>query len=277
MSFASKLIPALGFLAKVSAGAAVLGFMGSQALYVVPPGHRSLHFSRFGGGVLPEEHNEGMHFVVPWFQKPHIIDVRTTPYVIRTDTGTKDLQTVKLAVRVLFKPEEGALQRIFTGIGEDFSDKVFTSIGNEVLKAVVAQFDADELVTQRELVSQEIRARLRERAAHYQLSLRDISITALEFSPEYAAAIEAKQVEQQRAERQRYVVEYAKQLQLATVIRAEGETQAARLISEALKVSPEFLELRRIEAARDIARILSTSRSVIYLPNTAGLLMNMSM
>jgi prohibitin 1 len=266
----SKFIPLLTKVAQFGAGLTALSFVGSQAMYVVPPGHRALHFSRFGGGILPEEHDEGINFVLPWFQRPHMIDVRTTPYVIRTDTGTKDLQTVRLTVRVLYAPELGKLQKLFTGVGEEFADTIFTSIGNEVLKAVVAQFDADELVTQREVVSQQIRARLRSRAGYYDLELKDISITALEFSPEYAQAIEAKQVEQQRVERQRYIVDIARQLKLASVIRVEGETEAARLISEAMMISPEFLELRRIEAAKDIARTLATSRNITYLPGGSG-------
>ena len=78
-------------------------------------------------------------------------------------------------------------------------------------------------------------------------------------SPEYTAAIERKQVEQQIAERQRFVVEKAKQEKLATVIRIEGETEAGRLISEAMKISPEFLELRKIEASKVLETIWGRS------------------
>ena len=135
--------------------------------------------------------------------------------------------------------------------------------------AVVAEFDADELVTQREHVSRDIRDRLIRRAENYNIVFRDVSITKLEFrlrfipdsskestfslssthfcfSPEYTAAIERKQVEQQIAERQKFVVERAKQEKMAAVIRVEGETEAGRLISEAMQISPEFLELRSL-------------------------------
>mmetsp|Transcript_15200 Transcript_15200/g.22757 ORF Transcript_15200/g.22757 Transcript_15200/m.22757 type:complete len:279 (-) Transcript_15200:63-899(-) len=265
-------------LAMIAGGLTGAGMVANNTLFVVPPGHRGLKYARFGSeaGVQKFEYDEGLHVYFPWFQNFHLIDIRTTPYVIRTDTGTKDLQTVRLSVRVLYAPKQGKLQKIFTGIGEDFSEKVFTSIGNEVLKAVVAQFDADELVTQRENVSQMIRTRLRERAKHYDLSLKDISITSLEFSAEYAYAIEAKQVEQQRAERQRYIVEREKQLKKANIIRIQGETEAARLISNAMKISPEFLELRRIETAKTVARILANARNVCYLPSGSNMLLNLS-
>jgi len=88
-------------------------------------------------------------------------------------------------------------------------------------------------------------------------------------------AIEQKQVAQQMAIRQTYMVEKAKQEKLAEVIIAEGETEAGRLIAEAYKDGNEFLQLRRIEAAREIARYLARSRNVVYLPSNGNVLMSL--
>lgn len=110
------------------------------------------------------------------------------------------------------------------------------------------------------------------------------------FGREFTQAVEAKQVgarhppcclyvapkfpalaAQQDAERQRFVVEKAEQEKLAAVIRAEGESEAAKLISGALQKSGQgLIELRRIEAAREIAATLAASRNVTYLPNGGG-------
>ena len=79
------------------------------------------------------------------------------------------------------------------------------------------------------------------------------------------AAIEQKQVAQQVAERQRFLVDKAKQEKLAEVILAEGETESARLIQEAMKEGNEFLQLRRIEAAKEIAYVMSHSGNVCSL------------
>lgn len=103
-------------------------------------------------GVLPVEKDEGTHFLVPWFQKVSSIDVRTKPRNISTTTGSKDMQTVSLTLRVLHKPEVSQLHRIVSNLGLDYEERVLPSIGNEVLKAVVAQYDADELITMREQV-----------------------------------------------------------------------------------------------------------------------------
>ena len=256
--------------------AGVAGWGISQTMYVVPPGFRALKFKRFGGGLQPEEYAEGLHFLVPWFQRRILMDVRTQPHVLITDTGTKDLQNVRISIRVLWAPKVDRLHDIVTTLeATNYAENVFKSIGNEVLKAAVAQFDADELVTSREIVSQNIRSNMMARAAGYNLELKDISITNIEFSSEYSQAIEAKQVEQQRAEQQRYSVEISRQLTQARVIEVEGESHAARIISQAMAVSPDFLELKRIETAREVARILATSRNIVYLPGNTNVLMSL--
>jgi len=95
----------------------------------------------------------------------------------------------------------------------------------------------------------------------------DISIVDLTFGREFTQAVEQKQVAQQEAERARFIVEKAEQEKLAAIIRAEGESTAAKLISDALAASGQGLvELRRIEAAKEIAQTLSSARNVTYLP-----------
>lgn len=98
-----------------------------------------------------------------------------------------------------------------------------------------------------------------------------MSITHLTFGKEFTAAVEQKQIAQQDAERARYVVEKAEQEKLAAIIRAEGESMAADLISQAVqKAGPGHVELRRIEAAKDIAKTLTKNRNVTYLPSGSG-------
>merc|ERR1711997_1173647 len=103
-----------------------------------------------------------------------------------------------------------------------------------VLKAVVAQFDAGELITNREMLSNSVRKDLVSRAEQFGLILDDIAITHLTFGREFTQAVELKQVAQQEAEKAKFLVEKAEQIKTASIISAEGDTQAAELLAKAI-------------------------------------------
>jgi len=264
-------------LNRISRGALGIGIglaAASTSLYTVDGGHRAVLFDRIYG-VKDVVKGEGMHFLLPWLQKPIFFEIRTSPRSIKSETGSKDLQTVNLTLRVLFRPDEAHLPHIFRNLGLDYDERVLPSLGNELLKAVVAQYDAGELITQREHVSREIREALTKRAAEFHILLEDVSITHLSFSHEFTSAIEHKQVAQQDAERSKFIVMKNEQLKRAAIIRAEGESEAARLISEGMKSGPGFIELRRIEALREIAETLSKSRNITYLPSGSNMFLSL--
>ncbi|KAK8162451.1 band 7 family-domain-containing protein [Phyllosticta citrichinensis] len=249
---------------------AIPGFVAlsvaQASIYDVRGGTRAVIFDRFQG-VKETVVNEGTHFLIPWMQRSIVYDVRTKPRNISTTTGSKDLQMVSLTLRVLHRPEVRMLPRIYQSLGTDYDERVLPSIGNEVLKAIVAQFDAAELITQREAVSNRIRTELLKRAQEFHIALEDVSITHMTFGKEFTKAVEEKQIAQQEAERARFVVEKAEQERQANVIRAEGEAEAAETISKAIAKSGDgLLQIRRIETQKEIATMLSKNPSVTYLP-----------
>ncbi|KAJ1663448.1 Prohibitin-1, subunit of the prohibitin complex (Phb1p-Phb2p) [Coemansia sp. RSA 1813] len=239
-------------------------------IYDVKGGQRAVIFDRLQG-VKQTVTSEGTHFLIPWLQRAIIFDVRTRPRLISTTTGSKDMQMVSLSLRVLQRPSIPNLPRLYQNLGLDYDERVLPSIGNEVLKSVVAQFDASELITQRDIVSARIREELLARAQEFNIELDDVSITHMTFGKEFTVAVEKKQIAQQEAERARFVVEKAEQEKQAAIIRAEGEAEAAESISKALtKAGPGLVKLRRIEASREIAETLAAARSVTYLPSNGA-------
>jgi len=264
----------LGSIAKLAVGVGVGAVAFNNCIYTVPPGHRAIMFNRYSG-VEKGARGEGAHFKVPVYQWPIMMDVRTTYRVIASVTGTKDLQSVSLSLRVLSRPNIEKLSTVYSTLGENFNDRVLPSVGNEVLKAVVARFNAEELLTLRERVSAEIKEAMTQRCNQFDIILDDVSITHLTFSNEFAKAIEAKQVAEQQAERAKFVVAKAEQEKLALIMRSDGDAQAAKLVTEALAQSGKgAIELRKVETAVEIANLLSKNRNVTYIPSGQGLLLN---
>jgi prohibitin 1 len=262
---------ALNKLGRASGVLAVGAFTASQCLYNVDGGERAVMFDSLRGGIRDDVRGEGTHFLIPVIQRPIVIDVRTKPREIPSVTGTKDLQMVNIKMRVLWRPVVEDLPKLYRELGTDFDERVLPSIGNEVLKSVVAQYNAEELLSKREEVSSRIKQEMMKRARHFHLTLDDVSITHLTFGREFMRAIEAKQVASQEAERQQWVVVRAEQERQAVVTRAEGEAEAALIITKAMeKTGSAIIEVRRIDAAKEIAGKLAGSRNITYLPSSSG-------
>ncbi|NXF26770.1 PHB protein, partial [Rhodinocichla rosea] len=263
---AAKVFESIG---KLGLGLAVAGGVVNSALYNVDAGHRAVIFDRFRG-VQDVVVGEGTHFLIPWVQKPIIFDCRSRPRNVPVITGSKGDSGGSRGFGVC--PSAPA---ICGPKGQAPVPGSFQPVPTPLLP-LQARFDAGELITQRELVSRQVSEDLTERAATFGLILDDVSLTHLTFGKEFTEAVEMKQVAQQEAERARFIVEKAEQQKKAAVISAEGDSKAAELIANSLATAGDgLIELRKLEAAEDIAYQLSRSRNITYLPSGQSVLLQL--
>lgn len=124
-------------------------------------------------------------------------------------------------------------------------------------------------------MSANIKSRLVKRLNDFNIILDDVSIVDLVFGQEFARAIEEKQIAQQQAERAKFVVMRAEEEKKQIIIRATGEARAAEFFGKAMQESPAYIDLKRIEAAREIANNLGQSRNKVYL-DSDSLLLNLT-
>lgn len=224
-------------------------------------------------GLRDQVYGEGIQYRLLGIDDVKRFDIRIRPRTLQTVTGTKDLQMVNVRLRVLFRPEVQRLPVLFRTFGLDYDERILPSVSNEILKAVVAEYKAEELIQKRDAVSQRVFELMKVKVAQFGIDLEDISLVDIQFGKDFMAAVEQKQVAQQEAERFRYVVLENEQKRRAAVVKAEGEAESARLISNAMATSGKaFLDLRRIEAAVDVASHLAAKDNVSFVPQNVLLM-----
>nr|CAD1817757.1 unnamed protein product [Ananas comosus var. bracteatus] len=215
-----------------------------------PPRHRLQPHPGHQDKVYPE----GTHLMIPWFERPIIYDVRARPHLVESTSGSRDLQMVFTSV--LTRPLPERLPTIYRTLGQNYNERVLPSIIHETLKAVVAQYNASQLITQREVII--FPFIYRNKAHNFNIALDDVSITSLSFGKEFTHAIEAKQVAAQDAERAKFIVEKAEQ------DKKKARQKAPSLSAKLSQTTGGVLALRQIEAAREISHTLSNSTNKVF-------------
>ena len=139
--------------------------------------------------------------------------VQTRAKVMTSTSGTKDLQMVKIDLRTLSRPHPDKIGDIYRKLGtrDDYEDVVLSSMTNEVSKSVIARVNAQALISQRGQISAMIKRELSERLPKFNIILDEVAITHLEFSPDFKAAVESKQVAKEQADRAKFLVIKAEQ------------------------------------------------------------------
>eukprot|EP00331_Platyophrya_macrostoma_P000141 CAMPEP_0176407390 /NCGR_PEP_ID=MMETSP0127-20121128/1386_1 /TAXON_ID=938130 /ORGANISM="Platyophrya macrostoma, Strain WH" /LENGTH=312 /DNA_ID=CAMNT_0017786593 /DNA_START=21 /DNA_END=959 /DNA_ORIENTATION=+ len=271
---ARRSLGSFGQIAPMMVGLTFTGIAGwtlYNSVYFVQGGFRAVKFNAITG-LYEKTWGDGANFAIPYLETPVIFDIRNKPAEVITSSGSRDLQMVNMAVRVLYQPSVENLHHIYRNLGQNYAETVLPSLVNEIIKAVIAQFNAADLLQRRPEVSQRIAMMLAERAQRFYIDITDVSITEMSFGKEYTNAVESKQIAQQMAERAKFRVEQAEQEKRGTILLAEGEAQSAKLIGDAINNNPAFIELRKLEAARTIAKTIGQHGKGAYYLDSGSLL-----
>ena len=237
----------------------VIGVVIFASVKIVDAGHRGVLLHWNAVDLTNPPLDEGLHFVVPFQDDVINIEVRTLKYEKETRSASKDLQTVETTVTVNYHPNKEAIHRLYKNLGLDYENRVIQPAIEETVKQVTANYNAEELITKRPLVKQDIETSIRERLNQFDVVTDVISITDFEFSPLFAQAIEAKVEAEQKAlkaenDLQRIEVEARQReanaigLANSNIAEAKGEAEAIAIINKALAENPNYLEWLKTQA-----------------------------
>jgi regulator of protease activity HflC (stomatin/prohibitin superfamily) len=199
------------------------------------------------GKVQERVLGEGIHFIVPIVNTVIKLSVRVQKQQISAEASSKDLQDIfsDVALNWHIIPEE--VNVIFQEIGDEpaIVERIINPAVEEVLKAVIAKYTAEEIITRREEVKLGIDNSLTSRLANYHIAVDDISLVDVHFSPRFNEAVEAKQIAEQEAKRAEFIALKASKEAEAKINLAKGEAEAERLLRETL--TAELLQKQAID------------------------------
>lgn len=199
------------------------------------------------GAVEDKVLTEGLHFVVPIMNSVQILDVRTQKYEVNASASTKDLLDVATTVAINYHLNPSSVNQIYQTIGLDFENRLIAPAVQEVVKSTTAEYNAEELITERPLVKQNIEDKLRERLASRDIIIETISITNFQFPEKFNQAIIDKQTAVQLKQKAENDLERIKVEAQQVVAKAQGEAEAVKIINEQLLKSPLYLQYLAIQ------------------------------
>jgi len=198
------------------------------------------------GAVQDNVLNEGIHFRIPVVQTVIIMDVKIQKVLTDAASSSSDLQDVSMSVALNYHIIPDKANLVYQTIGVEFKERVIDPAIQEVMKAVSARYTAEELITKRPIVSSEMKDALSSRLLVSNIAVDAFSIINFRFSQTFTDAIEAKQTAEQNALKAKRDLDRIKVEAEQTIAAATAEAEALRL--QKMNISPDLIELRKIEA-----------------------------
>lgn len=213
------------------------------SITTVPTGYVGVK-TRFGE-VQDDVIQEGLNTKVPFIEKIVKIDCRTKKAELESNSASKDLQDVSLKIAVNYNVNKDSANKLYQEVGVDYEQIIVQPAILESIKAVTAQYTAEQLITNRQEVSNLMQDTLKGKLEGKGFNIVDLSITDLNFSDAYNKAIEEKQVAQQNAQKAEYELEQAKIDNEKKIENAKTESEVMALQNE--QITENTLRLKALE------------------------------
>jgi prohibitin 2 len=222
-----------------------------ESVVVVQAGHRGVVL--YVGAVENRVLGEGIHFIIPFAEQVVPLEVRTLKYVADATAASNDLQEVQTTIALNYHIGPSQANIIYQQLGADYADRIIAPTIQESVKASVAKFNAEELITKRATAKAVIAETIANTLGARNIIVETVFITDFKFSPAFASQIESKVVAFQK-----YLTEQNNLLAVkvianqsvvqsqaaarSNVAKADGESQAIKIITAQLKQSPQYLQ-----------------------------------
>ncbi|MDO5560627.1 MAG: prohibitin family protein [Oscillospiraceae bacterium] len=238
----------VGFIA-IAAGAVILA---AASVAVIPAGNTGVVLTL--GKVSKNVYHEGFHFKVPFIQSVEVMSNKIQVYETTATAVSKDLQSVSSSIAVNYKIGYDSSANIYQNIGRDYQTIILMPAVQESMKSVTAKYTAEELITERQIVGDEIKSSLESKVNEYGIIIEKFNIVNFDFSEEFNSAIEAKQVAEQN------LLKTETEKKQAIVV-AEGEAEKKKIAAQA---EAEAI-LAEANAQADANKLLSASLNELVI------------
>lgn len=232
---------------------AFIVFIGLNSFVIINPGQTGV--LSILGKAQDQPLLEGIHFKPPVISAVDIYDVTVQKFEVPAQSSTKDLQDLSASFAINFRldPVKVVEIRRTQGTLQNIVAKIIAPQTQESFKIAAAKRTVEEAITKRSELKEDFDNALNSRLDKYGIIVLDTSVVDLAFSPEFAKAVEDKQIAEQRSQRAVYIAKEAEQEAQADINRAKGRAEAQRLLAETLKAQGGELVLQKeaIEAWRN--------------------------
>lgn len=220
-------------------GVAFLLLLLSLALYSVPAGYVGI-VTRWG--AVQRIVQPGLGIKIPVAEAVHRMSVQTQKDEIEATSASSNLQTVSAIIAVNYRLDGQHASAVYQSIGMNYQDKVVAPAIQNAFKSATAKYTAENLIKMRESVRIDAETELQKQLEPYHIIVENFNIINFDFSSEYNASIEAKQVMEQNVQTAKLELEKARVEAEQRVVEAQGQADAQKALNDTGALTAEYLQ-----------------------------------